>query len=84
MTAQNERSPTDSERELISFLSHEVKTPLTSAKLKLQLAMRTLATMPASPAKDRIGKMLADADRDLDRITAVIDKMRDHSSEPQS
>jgi PAS domain S-box-containing protein len=62
----------------LSIASHELKTPLTSLKLQIQTMTRSLRTgQPVEP--ERVGRLLDVSNRQLDRITRLVDDMLDVS-----
>jgi len=67
-----------SKDEFLALLTHQLKTPVTSLKLKLQLANRILGNAVPSPdAFEQLKKVLGGADQDADRITRIIDDFQD-------
>ncbi len=66
--------------EFMSIASHELKTPLTSLKLQAQLRKRNLAKgLPDAFTPERLAKMFSADERQLERITHLIDDMLDVS-----
>lgn len=66
--------------EFLSIASHELKTPLTPLKLQTQVLMRTLkATSLAQVNQDRVERMLETSDRQLTRLSRLIDALLDIS-----
>lgn len=63
--------------EFLSIASHELKTPLTSIKLQVQMIRRNLFNEQIEP--DKVQHMLDQADRSVDRITRLVDDMLDIS-----
>lgn len=66
--------------EFMSIASHELKTPLTSLKLQIQLRQRYLKKGDASAFTiDKIAKMVESDDRQIQRLIRLIDDMLDIS-----
>lgn len=66
--------------EFLSIASHELKTPLTSLKLQTQMHMRNMGRGdPQALAPDRMLRMIEANDRQIDRLTRLIDDMLDIS-----
>jgi signal transduction histidine kinase len=66
--------------EFMSIASHELKTPLTSLKLQSQWRTRRLVRGdPAAFTMERLAKMFEGDERQLERITHLIDDMLDIS-----
>ncbi|HXH29267.1 MAG TPA: PAS domain-containing sensor histidine kinase [Bacteriovoracaceae bacterium] len=66
--------------EFMSIASHELKTPLTSLKLQLQLRGRNLSKGDFSGfTPEKITKMVEADNRQIDRISRLIDDMLDVS-----
>jgi signal transduction histidine kinase len=66
--------------EFMSIASHELKTPLTSLRLQVQLRARNLSKGDfAGFTPEKIGKMLEIDNRQIDRISRLIDDMLDVS-----
>jgi signal transduction histidine kinase/DNA-binding response OmpR family regulator len=64
--------------EFLSVASHELKTPLTPLKLHTQSLMRALTS--AAPLKvDKVRKMLETSDRQIGRLTRLVDDLLDVS-----
>jgi NO-binding membrane sensor protein with MHYT domain/two-component sensor histidine kinase len=63
--------------EFLSIASHELKTPLTSVKLQVQMLKLGLSRDVLEPA--RINRMLEQADKSVDRITRLVDDILDIS-----
>ena len=60
--------------ELLTVFSHEVKTPLTPLRLKLQQA-QLLASTGDGIDPDRLALALRDADRHVDRLVSFVDDL---------
>lgn len=60
--------------EFLSIASHELKTPITSLKLQLQMVKRRLM-----PSEEKIGTGIIQALRHVDRLTELVDKLLDVS-----
>lgn len=59
----------------VGLLSHKLKTPLTSLKLKLQLSQRLLVERRLTLAAiEQLKNLLDNADRDVGRITEILDE----------
>lgn len=67
--------------EFLSIVSHELKTPLTSMKINIQLSLRTLLSLQSidEEKKSKLESMLAQADKSIVRITRLVDDMLDIS-----
>lgn len=64
--------------DLISICSHELRTPIASMKLSTQIVKRSLDSgAPDAFSKERVVKMVAQADRQLNRLTRLIEDMLD-------
>ncbi|HCM39760.1 MAG: hybrid sensor histidine kinase/response regulator [Bdellovibrionales bacterium GWB1_52_6] len=64
--------------EFMSIASHELKTPLTSLKLQFQLRQRNLLKTDPNPlTQERLIKMFASDEKQVDLITHLIDNMLD-------
>ncbi len=64
--------------ELMSICSHELRTPVTSMKLSTQMVLRDLQKEnPPEISGDRIRKIIEQSDRQLDRLTRLIEEMLD-------
>lgn len=66
--------------EFLSIASHELKTPLTPLKLQIQSLMRTLASGKLAEVKpERISKMLVSSERQISRLSKLVDDLLDIS-----
>ncbi len=66
--------------ELLSICSHELRTPVTSMKISTQTFLRSLEKDPAHTlSPERIRKLVDLTDRQLDRLTRLIEEMLDFS-----
>lgn len=65
--------------ELLSICSHELRTPLTSLKLQADMTKRIFATGTTEFSRERIRKFVELSDRQLDRLTRLIEEMLDFS-----
>jgi PAS domain S-box-containing protein len=66
--------------EFLSIASHELKTPLTSIKLQLQLFMRTLERFGVvNLPSGQLEKMLSVSNRQVNHLTRLIDDLLDVS-----
>ncbi len=63
--------------EFLTIASHELKTPLTSLKLQTQIILKNLAGPELNPVK--VGQMLEQSNKSIDRITRVVNDMLDIS-----
>lgn len=63
--------------EFISLASHELRTPITSLKLQLQLIAKTLEQQVAPPGNAKLTARLAVCDRQADRLTELIETILD-------
>lgn len=66
--------------EFLSIASHELKTPITSMKLQLQLARRQ--TSPEEnivPSAHRLARLLSVSTTQVDRLNALVDELLDVS-----
>jgi len=74
-----EQDAVRSRDEFLSIASHELKTPLTSLKLQLNLADRILAKTAEFPTREKISGYLRHSARSTNRLTHLIDDMLDIS-----
>lgn len=66
--------------EFLSIASHELKTPLTTMKLQLQVRLRRLAAKDLTRfTPEGLARMLNDEHRQIQRLTHLIDDMLDIS-----
>lgn len=65
--------------EFLSIASHELKTPLTPLKLQLQLLLRQIKKDHGSFDEDKILKTMEKSDKQLSRLTWLIDDLLDVS-----
>lgn len=65
--------------EFLSIASHELKTPLTPLKLQLQLMSRNLKLNPKEMTEERMEKMMTNADKQMNRLSKLIDDLLDVS-----
>lgn len=65
----------------LSIASHELKTPITSLKLQLQMSRRAVnAAQGISPPPEQLARIFDIALRQIDRLAALIDDLLDVSS----
>lgn len=67
--------------EFLSIASHELKTPLTTIKLQVQLVLRTMKKMNSLQENERakFSGMMNQAEKSVDRLTRLVDDMLDIS-----
>ncbi|HET6343609.1 MAG TPA: PAS domain-containing sensor histidine kinase, partial [Myxococcota bacterium] len=74
------RAAIETRDNFLSIASHELKTPLTSLKLQTALGKRALRKgEPSFCAPERLGKHLEDTDRQVDRLSRLVEDMLDVS-----
>lgn len=66
--------------EFLSIASHELKTPLTSLRLQLQMANRSLESgQNIAPSAEKLAKVLAVSNGQVDRLTSLVEDLLDVS-----
>jgi PAS domain S-box-containing protein len=65
--------------EFLSIASHELKTPLTTLQLQVQGLARKVQSTPGEPALRVLGPRLSAAERQVERLTALINNLLDIS-----
>lgn len=65
--------------EFLSIASHELKTPITSLKLQVQLLRHTLGTIGSTEAVARIGKAVDMSERQIAKLTELVQDLLDVS-----
>ncbi len=65
--------------EFLSIASHELRTPMTSLKLQVQMAQRQIEKNDPQAFHEKTKKFILGAGRQLDRIVGLIDNMLDVS-----
>lgn len=66
--------------EFMSIASHELKTPITSLSLQLQMArLGFQPDKPSPPSPEKIAKIFEIADRQVERLTGLIEDLLDAS-----
>ena len=66
--------------EFLSIASHELKTPITSLKMQLQLALRqTKPEENQTPKPEKLAHMLQSSVHQVDRLTSLVDDLLDVS-----
>lgn len=80
LEAQLEAARHDAERdEFLSIASHELKTPLTAIRLHTQIIKRNLDRDPNSVSPERVARMVDQTDRNMHKMTQLVDTMLDSS-----
>ena len=68
--------------EFITVASHELRTPLTALKLAIQTLSRAAERADGVPSADRLGRALAQSQRQVDRLARLVDALLDASRIP--
>jgi PAS domain S-box-containing protein len=63
--------------EFFSIASHELKTPITSIQLLLQLAQRGLTTNGSVPPVERLSKLLSSSSKQVRQLDRLVDDLLD-------
>ena len=65
--------------EFVSIASHELKTPITSLKMQLQMMLRSLSSenQITTPASEKMIKALTSSSNQVDRLTVLIEDLLD-------
>ncbi|MBC7429235.1 MAG: PAS domain-containing protein [Bacteriovorax sp.] len=64
--------------EFVSIASHELKTPITSLKMQLQMMIRGVDTESGTtPSPEKLMKSLTSSNNQVDRLTALIEDLLD-------
>jgi len=64
------------EDEFLSRVFHDLRTPLTTLKLKIQLARKFARGLSAPPSQlERFEQLLSGAEVDVDRVVAAVDSL---------
>lgn len=66
-------------REFLTIASHELKTPVTSLRIQLQMAIRNLIRTGRLPRKEKLLKVLESSTSQVDRLTRLIEDLLDVS-----
>lgn len=66
-------------REFLTIASHELKTPMTSLRIQLQMAIRNLSITGKTPSIDKLRKVLDISALQVDRLTRLIEDLLDVS-----
>ncbi len=69
----------DARDEFLAIASHELKTPITSLRMQLQMAERGMVanSSPDSAAIDKLSKRIGVASAQVDRLTALVEALLD-------
>jgi signal transduction histidine kinase len=66
--------------EFMSIASHELKTPITSMQLQLQMLLRSITSNPTNPVPaERVSKALNTSVKQLKKLVQIIDELLDVS-----
>lgn len=65
--------------DFMSIASHELKTPITSLKLQLQMSQRRLNAPGAAPVEPRLRKAIDTSLLQIDRLTTLVEDLLDVS-----
>jgi PAS domain S-box-containing protein len=76
---QDLKKAVDSRDEFLSIASHELKTPLTSLKLQLQISKHLLVEKPWELDTARFSKTLEVSEKQTDRLTSLVENLLDVS-----
>jgi PAS domain S-box-containing protein len=66
-------------REFLTIASHELKTPMTSLRIQLQMAIRNLTQTGQLPSVEKLKKVLDTSALQVDRLTRLIEDLLDVS-----
>lgn len=66
-------------REFLTIASHELKTPMTSLRIQLQMAIRNLTNTGKAPSIEKLKKVLDTSALQVDRLTRLIEDLLDVS-----
>ena len=77
---QEARQAVRARDDLLSICSHELRTPVTGMKLQTELMRRQLGKLdPGDGGPEKLQKLVGQTDRQLDRLTKLIEEMLDFS-----
>jgi len=77
---QEARQAVRARDDLLSICSHELRTPVTGMKLQTELMRRQLFKLdPGDGAPEKLQKLVGQTDKQLDRLTKLIEEMLDFS-----
>jgi signal transduction histidine kinase len=65
--------------EFLSIASHELKTPITSLQMQLEMALRKIKASPASFAPEKMAKTLELSNKQVKKLTSLLEDMLDIS-----